>query len=93
MQPPEPLELWESDPFEPEVRDGVLFARGVADDKGDVMARIQALRMYQEEHGSLPFKLKFLIEGEEEVGSPNLAPFVRSNGASSPPTRVCGRGR
>jgi acetylornithine deacetylase/succinyl-diaminopimelate desuccinylase-like protein len=79
VQPPEPLELWESDPFEPSIRDGVLFARGVADDKGDVMARIQALRLYQEEHGPLPFRLKFLIEGEEEIGSPNLAPFVRSN--------------
>ncbi len=79
VQPPEPLELWESDPFEPEVRDGVIFARGVADDKGDVLARIQALRLYQEEFGPLPFKLKFLIEGEEEVGSPSLASFVRSN--------------
>src|SRR5215204_2170910 len=79
VQPPEPLELWESDPFEPATRDGVIFARGVADDKGDVMARIQALRLYIEEHGSLPFKLKFLIEGEEEVGSPSLAPFVRGN--------------
>src|ERR671914_968711 len=79
VQPPDPLELWESDPFEPEVRDGVLFARGVADDKGDVMARIQALRVYQEERGPLPFKLKFLIEGEEEVGSPNLPAFVHRN--------------
>jgi len=79
VQPPEPLELWKSDPFEPTVRDGNLFARGVADDKGDVLARIQALRLYIEEHGPLPFKLKFFIEGEEEIGSPNLAPFVRSN--------------
>jgi acetylornithine deacetylase/succinyl-diaminopimelate desuccinylase-like protein len=79
VQPPEPLDLWESDPFEPTVRDGGLYARGVADDKGDVVARIQALRLYIGEHGSLPFKLKFLIEGEEEIGSPNLAPFVRSN--------------
>jgi acetylornithine deacetylase/succinyl-diaminopimelate desuccinylase-like protein len=79
VQPPDPLELWESDPFQPEIRDGVIFARGVADDKGDVMARIQALRLYQEEFGPLPFRLKFLIEGEEEVGSPSLAPFVRSN--------------
>jgi acetylornithine deacetylase/succinyl-diaminopimelate desuccinylase-like protein len=79
VQPPEPLELWETDPFEPTVRDGSLFARGVADDKGDVMARIQALRFYQEEHGPPPFRLKFFIEGEEEVGSPNLAPFVRAN--------------
>jgi acetylornithine deacetylase/succinyl-diaminopimelate desuccinylase-like protein len=79
VQPPEPLELWESNPFEPTVRDGNLVARGVADDKGDVLARIQALRLYMGEHGSLPFKLKFFIEGEEEIGSPNLAPFVRSN--------------
>ncbi len=79
VQPPEPLELWESEPFEPTVRDGSLYARGVADDKGDVLARIQALRLYQQEHGELPFKLKFLIEGEEEIGSPSLAPFVRAN--------------
>src|SRR4028118_1536135 len=79
VQPPEPLDLWESDPFEPTVRDGSLYARGVADDKGDVLARIQALRLYIEEHGPLPFNLKFLIEGEEEVGSPNLAAFVRAN--------------
>ena len=79
VQPPEPLELWESEPFEPTIRDGSLYARGVADDKGDVLARIQALRLYQEEHGPLPFKLKFLIEGEEEVGSPSLAPFVHAN--------------
>jgi acetylornithine deacetylase/succinyl-diaminopimelate desuccinylase-like protein len=79
VQPPEPLDLWESDPFEPTVRDGGLYARGVADDKADVLSRIQALRLYIEEHGTLPFKLKFLIEGEEEVGSPNLAPFVRAN--------------
>jgi acetylornithine deacetylase/succinyl-diaminopimelate desuccinylase-like protein len=79
VQPPEPLELWETEPFEPTVRDGGLYARGVADDKGDVLARIQALRLYREEHGPPPFKLKFFIEGEEEVGSPNLAPFVRAN--------------
>ncbi len=79
VQPPEPLELWESEPFEPTIRDGKLFARGVADDKGDVLARIQALRLYQEQHGQLPFKLKFLIEGEEEIGSPNLPSFVRQN--------------
>ncbi len=79
VQPPEPLDLWESEPFDPTVRDGSIYARGVADDKGDVMARIQALRLYIEEHGEPPFKLKFLIEGEEEVGSPNLAPFVHEN--------------
>jgi acetylornithine deacetylase/succinyl-diaminopimelate desuccinylase-like protein len=79
VQPPDPLELWESDPFEPTMKNGHLFARGVADDKGDIMARIQALRFFIEEHGELPFKLKFFIEGEEEVGSPNLAAFARRN--------------
>jgi acetylornithine deacetylase/succinyl-diaminopimelate desuccinylase-like protein len=79
VQPPEPLELWESEPFDPTVREGDLYARGVADDKGDVLSRIQALRLYGEERGPLPFKLKFLIEGEEEVGSPSLASFVRAN--------------
>jgi acetylornithine deacetylase/succinyl-diaminopimelate desuccinylase-like protein len=79
VQPPEPLDLWETGPFEPTVRDGGLYARGVADDKADVLSRTQALRLYIEEHGPPPFKLKFLIEGEEEVGSPNFAPFVRSN--------------
>jgi len=79
VQPPEPLELWESEPFEPTLRDGGLYARGVADDKGDVLARIQALRLFQEQHGPPPFKVKFLIEGEEEIGSPNLPPFVRAN--------------
>ncbi|WP_049761188.1 M20/M25/M40 family metallo-hydrolase [Rubrobacter xylanophilus] len=79
VQPPEPLELWESDPFEPAIRGDRLYARGVADDKGDVLARIQALRIYLREHGELPFRLRFLIEGEEEVGSPSLGPFVREN--------------
>ena len=55
VQPPEPLDLWESEPFEPAVRDGSMFARGIADDKGDVMARIQALRLYRETFGELPF--------------------------------------
>src|SRR3712207_7470742 len=62
VQPAEPLELWESEPFEPTVRDGSLYARGVADDKGDVLARIQALRLYREELGPPPFKLKFIID-------------------------------
>lgn len=79
VQPPEPLELWESQPFEPSIRDGRVYARGVADDKGDVLARIQALKLYQETYGPLPFKLKFLIEGEEEIGSLSLGGFVRQN--------------
>jgi len=93
VQPPEPLELWESDPFEPTVRDGNLYARGVADDKADVLARIQALRLYIEEHGALPFKLKFLIEGEEEIGSQTSRPSSAPTRISSPPTPACGRAR
>ena len=94
VQPPEPLDLWESDPFEPTVRDGSIFARGVADDKGDVMARIQALRLYIEEHGRPPFKLKFLIEGEEEVGSGRTWHRSSTKTASCfPPTPASGKAR
>ena len=76
VQPPEPLDLWASDPFAAEVRDGKVFARGVADNRGDVMARIQAVEAYRAAVGELPIKVKFLIEGEEEIGSPSLAAFV-----------------
>ncbi len=79
VQPPDPLELWESLPFEPEIREGKLFARGVADDKGDLMARLQAIEAYQATLGRLPLKLKFVIEGEEETGSTHLASFAAQN--------------
>lgn len=76
VQPPEPLNEWLSDPFASEIRDGVLYARGVADNKGSLLSRIQAIEAYRAVHGSLPITVKFLVEGEEEVGSPNLASFV-----------------
>jgi acetylornithine deacetylase/succinyl-diaminopimelate desuccinylase-like protein len=79
VQPPEPLELWESEPFAAEVRDGKIFARGVADNRGDAMARAQAIQTYREAIGELPVKVKFLIEGEEEIGSPSLPAFVERN--------------
>lgn len=69
VQPVDPIELWDSQPFEPEIRDGVFFARGAADNKGDLIARLAALEVYQELHGDLPVHIKFLIEGEEETGS------------------------
>jgi acetylornithine deacetylase/succinyl-diaminopimelate desuccinylase-like protein len=69
VQPVDPLDLWNSKPFEPEIRDGKLFARGAADNKGDLVARLAALDVYREVHGELPIALKFLVEGEEEVGS------------------------
>lgn len=76
VQPPEPLEEWNSEPFEPEIRDGKLFARGVSDNKGDLVARLTAIKVLQKVNGGLPCNIKFLIEGEEEIGSPNLGPYL-----------------
>ncbi|PJF47556.1 MAG: M20/M25/M40 family metallo-hydrolase [Chloroflexi bacterium] len=76
VQPAEPLELWESPPFEPTIRDGKIFARGASDDKGELVTRIHALEAWLATQGRLPFKIKWLIEGEEEVGSPHLHAWV-----------------
>lgn len=77
VQPADPLDLWHSGPFEPVIRDGKIFARGSCDDKGQFYMHVKALEtMVQTD--SLPTNIKFLIEGEEEVGSPNLAKFVSS---------------
>jgi acetylornithine deacetylase/succinyl-diaminopimelate desuccinylase-like protein len=81
VQPPDPVELWDSPPFEPTVREGKLFARGVSDDKGDFMSRIHAVEVYQAIYGDLPLRLKFFIEGEEEVGNPHLAPVAAAHAA------------
>jgi acetylornithine deacetylase/succinyl-diaminopimelate desuccinylase-like protein len=79
VQPPEPLDQWESQPFSPEIREGFLYCRGVADNKGDLTSRIQAIEGYQATMGSLPLKIKLVFEGEEEIGSPHLAQFVDEN--------------
>jgi acetylornithine deacetylase/succinyl-diaminopimelate desuccinylase-like protein len=79
VQPAEPLEEWKSAPFEPEVRDGNLFARGSVDDKGQVYLHVKAVQALLAEDGTLPANVVFVIEGEEEVGSPNLAHFLRDN--------------
>jgi acetylornithine deacetylase/succinyl-diaminopimelate desuccinylase-like protein len=79
VQPPEPLELWESPPFEPTVRDGHLYARGAADDKGELVTRIHAVEAWQATQGKLPFRIKWLIEGEEEVGSPHIHSWVEKH--------------
>ena len=76
VQPPEPLELWESPPFEPETRDGRIYARGVADNKAQFFSHLKAIQHWQEEAGTLPVNVKFLAEGEEEVGSPHLDEIV-----------------
>jgi acetylornithine deacetylase/succinyl-diaminopimelate desuccinylase-like protein len=80
VQPPEPLELWTSPPFEPEVRGGALYARGAKDDKGELMARLAAVDAARHAHGGeLPCSVLFVVEGEEEIGSPHIAGFVAEN--------------
>lgn len=80
VQPPEPLEEWTTPPFEPAIREGMLFARGVADDKGEITARLAALDAVRATHGGkLPCGVIFVAEGEEEVGSPNIAVFVQEH--------------
>ncbi|MDE2783807.1 MAG: dipeptidase [Gemmatimonadota bacterium] len=79
VQPPEPLELWDSPPFEPDIRDGRIYARGSADDKGQLFLHIKALEAHLTTRGRLPVNVVVLAEGEEEVGSPNLVPFVREH--------------
>jgi acetylornithine deacetylase/succinyl-diaminopimelate desuccinylase-like protein len=76
VQPPDPLELWESEPFEPDVRNGRIYARGVADNKAQFMSHVMAIRHWMREAGELPVNVKFLAEGEEEVGSPHLDEIV-----------------
>ncbi len=79
VQPAEPLELWTSPPFEPARRDGRLFGRGVSDDKGQLTARLLAIDALLALEGELPCRVKFVIEGEEEVGSVHLPAFVREH--------------
>jgi acetylornithine deacetylase/succinyl-diaminopimelate desuccinylase-like protein len=79
VQPAEPLDLWTSPAFEPAVRDGKLYGRGTADDKGQVHIHLKALEALQKSTGKLPLNIKVMIEGEEEVGSVNLWDFVQNN--------------
>lgn len=79
VQPPEPLELWHSEPFAAEIRDGRIWARGVADNKGNLVARACAVEAYRQVRGELPLQVKFLFEGEEEIGSTSLAAFAESH--------------
>lgn len=81
VQPADPLELWRSEPFELTESDGTWYGRGVSDDKGELVSRLAALRWYRDEHGTIPFGFKFVVEGEEEVGSPNLAGYVAAHAA------------
>ncbi|MCU1274090.1 MAG: peptidase [Bryobacterales bacterium] len=79
VQPADPLELWKTPPFEPTVRDGSIYARGSADDKGQMYMHIKAVEALRAVNGTLPVNLKFLIEGEEEVGGASISKYVAEN--------------
>lgn len=81
VQPPDPLELWTNPPFEPTLRDGNLYARGSSDDKGQMYMHIKAVEALQAVHGKLPINVKFLIEGEEEIGGASIAKYIAENGS------------
>lgn len=79
VQPPEPLELWETPPFEPSIRGGKMYGRGVSDDKGHLVSRLHAIDALLDEAGELPCNVKFIVEGEEETASVNLAKFIHEH--------------
>lgn len=80
VQPVDPIDLWESDPFEPEVRNGNVYARGASDDKGQTLTFLYAAESLLRTHGALPLNLKFLIEGEEECGGAAIKAYVAGHG-------------
>jgi acetylornithine deacetylase/succinyl-diaminopimelate desuccinylase-like protein len=79
VQPPDPVEKWDSPPFEAEIRDGCVWARGATDNKGNMLSRLKAVESILRTTGELPVTVKFLFDGEEEIGSPNLLTFVLSH--------------
>src|SRR5205814_4516951 len=79
VQPPDPLDLWDSPPFEPVLKNGYVFARGATDNKGQILSHIVGIQETIEEHRELPANLHLVIEGEEEIGSGNLGPFLSQN--------------
>lgn len=79
VQPPDPLDQWKTSPFEPAVRDGKLYARGASDDKGQLFAHLMAIEAWLRAEGRLPLSVKLLFEGQEEIGSPDLPPFIAAH--------------
>lgn len=77
VQPPEPLEKWETEPFTLTEKEDFLFARGVSDDKGQLFAHLKALEIFKKEKGGIPFNVKVIFEGEEEIGSPTMLEFLK----------------
>lgn len=79
VQPPEPLKEWICDPFSGEIRDGKIYGRGVSDNKGNIVSRLKVVQAFLETVGSVPVNIKFVIEGEEEIGSPHLPPVIQKH--------------
>ena len=79
VQPPGDVAAWDSPPWEPTLRGGALFGRGIADDKGELLARIHAIEAWQATNGPLPLRVRWIVEGEHEIGSPGLAGILRAN--------------
>lgn len=79
VQPSDPDDLWETPPFEPTVKDGLIYARGASDDKGQAFTHIKAVESYKKTGQEIPVNVKFILEGEEEIGSPNLVPFLEGH--------------
>lgn len=79
VQPSDPDDLWKTPPFEPTVKDGRVYARGASDDKGQSFTHVKAIEAYMKSSTKLPVNVKFILEGEEEIGSPNLVPFIKEN--------------
>src|SRR5512136_228275 len=84
VQPPDPLNLWTRPPFVPSVREGKLYARGVSDNKGDLSCRLHAIEAWQKTIGPLPLKIKWVVEGEEEIGRRHLGEFTQRHAAMLP---------
>jgi len=79
VQPPEPLEEWKSDPFSGEIREGKIYGRGASDNKGNFVSRLKAAEVFLKTKSKVPVNVKFVVEGEEEIGSPHLEPLIREN--------------
>ena len=79
VQPADPLELWDNPPFEPVIKDEKIYGRGATDDKGNMLASILAVEALLKSGAKLPVNIKLFFEGQEEIGSPTLAPFVKAN--------------
>jgi len=79
VQPADPFELWDNPPFDPKIKDGKIFGRGASDDKGNMLAPILAIEALLKTTGSLPVNVKLFYEGQEEIGSPTLPPFIKKN--------------